>query len=395
MSSDQIDQRLPTRENTFLSYCSVSPLFGPAYQRAAQCLEYQAQLGLAMFSKYAGDERIATRFHNNFAKLLKTTSENISMVTNTSEAVCMIANGYPFEPGDQVISYVHEYPANHYPWRLQERRGVELLLLSDVDAAQENRPYCRAIPDSFARAWSFEELERRITKRTKVIALSHVQFTSGFAADLDRLGKLCKAESIDLVIDAAQSLGCLPIYPEEMGIAAIASSGWKWLAGPIGTGAMYTSPSFREKIQITMTGADHMLQDTAYLDHSWRPYTTGKKFEYSTCPYSVLDALSCTVEQVFLAQPMEAVRDHNFKLQERALSKLDMAKYQPVVHVPASRSGILSLIPRIATAPEICGALAKQKIILTPRDGYIRFAPHVFTTEDEVDRAVEMLNALG
>jgi len=164
----------------FQAHCSVSPLNKPAADRAAYFLERQVAVGRGLIFEYSGDEHIAKRFHENFAALMKTSAENISITTNTSEAISMIANGYPFEPGDQVISYVNEYPANHYPWVVQaKRRGVELILLSDSDVPQEDRPYTGPIDESLARGWSFEELESRVTERTRIIAISHVQFTSG------------------------------------------------------------------------------------------------------------------------------------------------------------------------------------------------------------------------
>ena len=387
----------PSKQNiNFLAYCSVSPLNRPAAERAKKYIDRQSQVGRGMLFEYVGDEHVANRFHRNFGQLLKTSPENISMTTNTSEAISMVANGYPFEPGDQVISYVNEYPANHYPWVVQaRRRGVELLLLSDVDATQESRACTGPIPDSLPRAWSFEELESRVTDRTRIIAISHVQFASGYAADLSRLGKFCKSNGIDLVVDAAQGLGCLPIYPEEHGIACVASAGWKWLLGPAGTGVLYTSPSFRDKIEITMSGADHMKQDTEYLDHTWAPFSCGRKFEYSTVSYALLDGLSVGVEKVFLPNSMEQIKAHNFALQELALENLDLEKYQPVVHSPEHRSGILALIPRVSNAKQISSTLDKQKIIITPRDGYLRFAPHICTTEDEVLQAVAALNKIG
>ncbi len=379
----------------FQAHCSVSHLNKPAADRAAYFLDRHVAVGRGLLFEYTGEENVVQRFHQNFGKLMQTSSDNISITTNTSEAICMIANGYPFEPGDQIISYVNEYPANHYPWVLQAKnRGVELILLSDTDVEQEDRPYTEAIADSFARGWSLEELKSKITDRTRIIALSHVQFTSGYAADLEELGALCKEHNIDLVIDAAQSLGCLPVYPEKWGVAAVASAGWKWLLGPVGTGVMYTSPEFREKIAITMSGADHMVQDTQYLDHTWNPYATGRKFEYSTVSYALVDGLSVGVEEVFLPHTPEAIRDHNFALQELALEKLDHDKYQAVVHQPKSRSGILSLIPKVSSASAITAELEKQNIVMTPRDGYIRFAPHLCTTEDEVIAAVDGLNKI-
>lgn len=138
-----------------------------------------------------------------------------------------------------------------------------------------------------------------------------------------------------------------------------------------------------------------MKQDTEYLDHTWDPFETGKKFEYSTVSYSVLDALSVGLETVFLPHTMEAIRDSNFALQELALEHLNFDKYQPVVHLPEHRSGLLSIIPKVSSAKQISQALDAQNIILTPRDGYLRFAPHLCTTEDEVLQAVEALNAIS
>jgi len=383
-------------EYNFLSHCSVSHLYQGAADVSKHCLDRQTLAGRQMLAEYGGENNIALKFHNSFATLMKTSADNISMTTNTSEAICMIANGYPWQSGDQIISYVNEYPANHYPWVLQAKQhDVELILLSDCDVPQVEHSKAGSIADSFARGWSFEELESKVTDRTRVIAISHVQFTSGFAADLTRLGAFCTERNIDLVVDAAQSLGCLPVYPEQFGAAAVASAGWKWMLGPVGTGVMYTRPDFREKVSITMTGADHMKQDTAYLDHTWNPHLTGQKFEYSTASYALLDGLAASVEQLFNQQPMEQVRDHNFGLQDLAIEALDGDLYQPILHLPQHRSGILSLIPKKRSAGDICRELEKQGIILTPRDGYIRFAPHICSTTEEVAAATTALNGLA
>ncbi len=383
------------QEVNFLGYCSVSPLNKPAADRAKYFLDRQQAVGRGMLFEYVGDEHIANRFHRNFARLLQTEPTNISMVTNTSEAISMIANGYPFQTGDQIISYVNEYPANHYPWVIQaRRRGVELILLDDTPFDQQDRDGVADVPEGFARGWSFEQLEQTVTDRTRIIAISHVQFHSGFAADLARLGEFCQQRNIDLVVDAAQGLGCLPIYPEQYGIACVAAAGWKWLLGPVGSGVLYTSPEFRDKIEITMSGADHMKQDTEYLDHTWAPYDCGRKFEYSTVSYALLDGLSVGLETVFLPNSVEAIRDHNFALHDLAMSHLDLDKYQPVVHTPEHRSGILALIPRFSSAKQISTLLDQDNIVITPRDGYLRFAPHLCTTQEQVLAAVEALNQL-
>ena len=167
------------------------------------------------------------------------------------------------------------------------------------------------------------------------------------------------------------------------------------MMGPVGTGVLYTSPEFRDKIEITMSGADQMKQDTEYLDHTWNPHSTGQKFEYSTVTYAALDGLSVGIEKLFLPQSLESIRDRNFELQDLALNSLDLSKYQPIALRPENRSGILSLIPKTKPASEISQLLDQQNIIITPRDGYLRFAPHFCTTEQEVQQAVQALNDIS
>lgn len=403
---DNPDNPFPHLNNiNFLGYCSVSPLNRPAAERSYQFNQRQLEIGRGVIFEYSGERNIGQRFRNAFGQWLKTDSQNITMGTNTSEMLCMIANGYPFQPGDQIISYVHEYPANHYPWIMQcQRRQVELILLTDsgIDSNLASPPVAGSVVSTAPKSnpspplgWSMEELESRITDRTRVIAISHVQFTSGFAADLMRLGELCRQHQIDLVVDAAQSLGCLPIYPEAMNISCLAAAGWKWLMGPIGTGVMYTSPEFRNKIEITMAGADLMLQDTEYLNHQWNPHQTGKKFEYSTMSYALLDGLSAGVEEIFLKTTPEFIRDSIFRLQDQAITALDPQKFQPIVHPTQHRSGILSLVPLRKPAASISAELESAGIVITPRDGYLRFAPHFFTPESFISNAVEALNRFG
>src|SRR5262245_29525743 len=227
---DKSQERFPIKDQyLFLSHCGISPLYHGAMLKEREIAEMQCRTASLVYARY---DAVLDELRHAAAELMHTLPSNLAFVKNTSEGINLIANGYPFQPGDQIISYIHEYPANHYPWKLQEKRGVELVLVRD------------AVPGERPVAWSMRDLEARVTPRTRVIAISHVQFASGYCADLKPLAELCNSRGIDLVVDAAQSLGCLPIYPEDLQIAAVVTSGWKWLLGPIGSGLLYTSPAF-------------------------------------------------------------------------------------------------------------------------------------------------------
>jgi selenocysteine lyase/cysteine desulfurase len=380
---DKSADRFPVKHDcVYLAHCGVSPLASNACAKAVEVCKAQMTGGYRMFADLPD---ILEELRDAAASLLSTSRDNLAMVKNTSEAMNMIAQGYPFEPGDRIVSYVHEYPAVHYPWRLLRDRGVELDLLPDRDigpAEAGGRP-C---------GWSMRDLERTVTERTRMVALSHVQFTSGFAADLERLGAFCAERGLELVVDAAQSLGCMPIDPHACRISALASSGWKWLLGPIGSGLFYTAPDFREKLRHFMGGAEAMRQGKDYLDHSWNPHESAKRFEYSTSPLSVAAALSASIRDNHLVYGTRAIFSEVRRLQDRLLQGLDRERYAPLEFPPENRSGIVSLMcPE--EPQELQERVLRRGVATTARGGYLRIAAHFYNTEQEIDLALEALHS--
>ncbi len=369
------------RDYVYLAHSSVGPMYGPAAKAGAEFLVAHSEQGMLLRDGY---ESVLDTFRRKVAELLKTSPDNIAYVSNTAEGTNLVANGYPFEPGDQVISYVHEFPSNHYPWALQQKRGVELVLLSDVDP-------CGGLPDGGPRGWSMEELEAKTTDRTRVIALSHVQFTSGYAADLKQLGAFCRERGIDLIIDAAQSLGVLPLYPEEHGIAAITGSTWKWLLASRGAGIFYTTPELREKLRHTMAGGAMMKHRGDYLNHAWDPFESARRFEYSTLPWEHLVTLETVLDEVFLKYQMGPISHEVLRLQDRLMELLDGRFYRPLRFPPEHRSGIL--VFRTEEDPKsIVRALRVRGMVATTQGGYLRVAPHFYLTDEDITRVAEVLN---
>lgn len=365
-------------ENVFLGHCAISPLCKGAADAIRKFAKGMASGGVAALPKYFD---VVPRFHASAARLMKTRAEDISFVQNTATALSMIANGYPFEPGDQVISYAHEYPSNHYPWAMQQARGVELILLPDSAKKIQDAP----------RGWSMKELEKRVTPKTRVVAVSHVQFASGFAANLEELGQFCQDENIDLIVDCAQSLGCLPVYPEEHNIKAIASSGWKWLMGPFGAGLMYTCEEFRDRLRPTMGGPGMMKQGLDYLNLTWDPYTDGRMFEFSAAPWDHIAALEANISQLFLKNSMEDIRDEVFRLQDVFLSHLESDNISYKMPKLANRSGILPL--KVKGDPQdVMAKLLEQGVVMTGPTGVLRLAPHFYMEDEQLIRAAVVLS---
>ncbi|MCB0628238.1 MAG: aminotransferase class V-fold PLP-dependent enzyme [Saprospiraceae bacterium] len=379
---DKSEDLFPIKsDQIFLSHCGISPLYGPAAEQAIGLIrEQQLRGGGGLIEVY---EQWMNGLRAQAALLLGTQPENMAFVRNTSEAMSMLANGYPFEPGDEVITFVQEYPANYYPWILQERRGVTVKFLSNIPAAGD-------IPQEVIGKWSERELLELISPKTRVIALSHVQFTSGYAANLQRLGEICKEYDIDLVIDAAQSMGCMPLYPENWNVAAVASAGWKWLLGPVGAGIFYTRPDFRDKIAITQIGVETMLQTYDFLDLSWAPTPTARRFEYSTSPIQLVAALTTCLKDLHVHYGSEAIFREAIRLQDVFLGALNNPILTPLLFDAAHRSGILTLY--CEQEKIVLDMLKEAGITCSGRGRLIRVAPHFYNTDEEMLRLAELLN---
>lgn len=136
--------------------------------------------------------------------------------------------------------------------------------------------------------WSMRDLEGLATERTRVVAISHVQFTSGYAADLQTLGDFCMKMGIDLVVDAAQSLGAMPLYPDEWGNCRPCI-----LRVEVAPGADRHRPAARLSVAPEETSAGARREGVDYLAEEWSPHETAKRFEYSTSPLALAATLAC------------------------------------------------------------------------------------------------------
>lgn len=369
-------------ELIYLAHCGLSPLYPGSQKVMHQLIDLHAAKGDVLFQDHYIQE--LDKAKSLFGQYLNTGPENMAVVKNTTEALSMVANGYPWEAGDEVILYTHEYPANYYPWMNLQHRGVKIQILA-------NENHFKGIPDDLPGHWMWEDLERKVTARTRMIVMSHVQFVSGYAADLEKLGSFCRERGIEFIVDGAQSLGALPIDVEKYNISALSGSGWKWLRGPMGIAPFYTSAELREKLAMTVIGAETMEQGTDFLNHAWNPHKTARRYEYATSPVYLVAGLNRVLEEVFLRglDPV-TLAAKLFHLQDHFLERLDHPDFVPVKWPNVNRSGILSLYH-----PEPDGVeeyLRGKSIVTSARGGYLRVAAHYYNEEKEMAYLAEMVN---
>jgi selenocysteine lyase/cysteine desulfurase len=296
----------------------------------------------------------------------------------------MLALSFPFKRGDEVLVYDSEYPSVVYPWFPLAAHGVELKWLKGAGESVSNPPL------------SITNLERVVSSKTRVLALSHVQFVTGAVANLEEIGSWCQRREITLVVDAAQSLGALPIYPSQWGVDCLVASGWKWMLGPTGSGVLYTSQRLREQLTPKMLGPDMMKQDSDYLNYTVDPYEDGRQFEPSTLPHSVILGLTVPIEELQLKYGIHAIYAEIVRLlgvfraviQDHPTAKSAIQLVDTNSHIP---SGILS-IKLNQPADPIRSALRDSGFVCTCRNELIRIAPHFYNTDEQLhDLALKLI----
>ncbi|MGI9065565.1 MAG: aminotransferase class V-fold PLP-dependent enzyme [Pyrinomonadaceae bacterium] len=231
-----------------------------------------------------------------------------------------------------------------------------------------------------------------IDAKTRVVAISHIQYASGFRADLERLGRAARAHDALLVVDVIQALGVVPINVEAQLIDVAAAACHKWLLTPEGVGLLYLSSRARERIQPTLVGWISVPnpEDYSNFEQGWKSGTLA--WETGTGPAALIYGLEASLD-LLTATGIPNIQSHLETLTDHLCDKLRDTDYQVV---SSRRSGEKSQIVCIRhtaglTSMDLYSHLKKRNIITAPRGDRLRISPHLYNTLEEIDELVEAL----
>ena len=308
------------------------------------------------------------------AELLACSPSCIALTRNTSEGMNIVAQGYPWKRGDCVLGLDREYPANVYPWWNLEKKGVRYVRLKPAHSEQD-----------------IAALESNLKDPVRMVAVSAVDWCSGFVLDLPRLGDACRRNGVLLVVDVAQALGVIPLDPEAAGIAAMAGSGWKWLMGPVGLGVFTCQPDLMERLDLVFVGTDTVIDAHKYLDYRFEPKPDASRFEFSTPnvnDWVYLLAALRLLREIGFEDVRQRIRSLNAYLREGLRKKgLNLRGSDK----EEEQSGIVSFWREDLDPARETRRLARQNIVVANRDGAIRVSPHIHNNEEDLDRLLDAL----
>jgi selenocysteine lyase/cysteine desulfurase len=362
-----------TKSAVYLNHAAVSPLPTPTIQAVEVQLRDVHENGSVNYPSWIAVKEEARAL---LARLLGARPEQIAFMRNTSDSLSTVANGLDWKAGDNIVTFRREFPSNIYPWlRLRDAFGVEVRMCEERDGRVD-----------------LDELERSIDDHTRLVAISHVQYASGFRADLERLGRAARRHDALLVVDVVQSLGVLPINVEAELVDVAAGASHKWLLSPEGVGYLYLSDRARERIQPTLVGWISVPNPEDYqnFEQGWNPGALA--WETGTGPAALIYGLKASLELLHqygpahIANYLEALTDH---LCDRVQGK----PYEVVgSRAPGEKSQVVCLRHTGGiSAMALYAHLKRQNIITAPRGDRLRIAPHLYNTRAEIDQLIDAL----
>jgi cysteine desulfurase/selenocysteine lyase len=357
-------------QKLFLNHASEAPVSLPVRQRIDEYLDS------AKFDPDATMQLLG-RLKGLLAQLFGGSESEYALMPNTGTAMGIVAGGYDWQPGDNIVLPAEEYPANQYPWLALRDRGVDVRIAPLT-------PELRVDPDRIAAL---------VDEKTRMIALSAVGYLSGFRADLKRLSQIAHSVDALLVVDVIQAAGAVPIDVEADGIDIMAAGSYKWLLGPIGCGFAYFRPSAMARIRPLLPGAFSSVKGAEDYQGEFELLPTARRYETGCMAFSLQHGWTGGLE-LLLDASIEAVHRHLLCLTDRLIAGLQAKGCRllsPVDH-PAERSGIIAFTLGDSAADEaLTRSLRQQEILIGFRGGRCRVSPHFYNTEADIDRLLGVI----
>ena len=300
---------------------------------------------------------MASRLRAGYAAALGCDATEVALTGSTTDGVNTVLSALTLSPGDEILTTDEEHPG----------------LLAPLGRA-------RVVHDVTVRVVPFDEVAGEVTPATKLIACSHVSWVGGRIADVAAL----RESGVPVLLDAAQSLGAIPVDVRALGCDFYAASGQKWLCGPEGSGCLYVRPERLDELVIPWPGYGSLADPTRPLE--LEPADGAARLDHGF-PTGIRSTWALAALAVFAEAGWEWVHERAATLAESLAERL---VERGLDIWPRGRS---TLVAWEADDPEAeVARLAAAGIVVRsiPGFGLVRASAGAWSSEEELDRLVEL-----
>lgn len=357
----------------FLAHAAVCPL----PRRVSDAMRDYAEKATVEDQELIFSPDWFRQLRGRVARLLGAKSDEIALVGPTSLALSMVAHGFPWEAGQNILVYPEDYPSNVYPWMALAEQGVEV----------------RHLQTAFLGRITLEDVQRHVDTRTRLVALASCHFISGYRIDIPAIGEWLRSRKIAFCLDAIQTLG---VFPTPAGpVDFMAADAHKWMLGPCSAGILFVTRDQQTILRPTAQGW-HNVRCPNYIAQSTLQYRQdARRYEAGTANLIGLVGLSAalTLLEELGVEAIAAELQRKRSWLVAALTTKGYVVLEP--ELPPSQAGaILTFYKPGEDMSALHGRLIERKIITSLRTDrqtrrYIRLSPHVYNSDEELQRFVE------
>lgn len=361
------------RKWAYFDHAAVAPIPTSAVEVLENWLREAAEEGDTIWGAWAR-QLAATRAAA--AEIIGATDDEIALVPNTTAGINLVAEGFPWQTGDNVVTLDDEFPANVYPWLNLEDRGVQT----------------RRVPTTDGRI-DLDQFAEHCDARTRVVSVSWVSYANGCRRDLGAIAEIAHRHDAVFLVDAIQGLGVFPLNVVESNIDCLSADGHKWLLGPEGAGIAYVSRACLDRLRPIGVGWNSVVHASDYSRIELKLKPSAARYEGGTHNMAGFLALGACL-RLLLSLGAEYLAATILDFTDQAAAKLK--ELGAVIHSPwqaDERSGIVSFeLPGRDPVALRKHCLANQ-VALNCRAGRLRISPHAYNDKHDLERLIDALGS--
>jgi len=371
----QFRNLMPVTEKwAYFDNAAVAPLPSPARDAVLRWVEDACREGDAVWPQWAAS---LEKTRKAAAAMIGADPSEIALIANTTTGISLVAEGFPWKNGDNVVTLANEFPSNLYPWMNLDSRGVTAKL----------------VPVESGRV-DFERLFAACDRRTRMIAVSWVGYASGWRIDVAELVRMAHERGILVCLDAIQGLGVFPLDVRETGVDFVAADGHKWMLGPEGAGILFVRREHLDLLRPVGVGWNSVVHQYDFSRIEFKLRDSAARYEGGSQNMVGLLALGASLDMLAsfgLTSRQSPIADQVLSVTDFACERL--VEMGAVLSHPQSnhRSGIVSFELPGRDPLEARRRCLDEGVVLSCRDGRLRISAHAYANSDDVDRLIEAL----
>ncbi|MCA9285423.1 MAG: aminotransferase class V-fold PLP-dependent enzyme [Phycisphaerales bacterium] len=360
----------------FLDHAAVAPLPRPVADAMRRFVDDWSQRGPQpwAYARIVALKEAAARLAGAASR------DEVAIMPNTSSGLATVALGLDLGQGDTVVTTAIEFPSNRYVWDDRVRAGVRLVAVPPADGGclMRDEDIVRAMREAFPS-----------TRGTRLLAISHVQFSTGQRHDLAQLADEAHRLGGLVCVDAIQSLGQVPFRMREWGIDFVSADGHKWMLGPEGTGVLIVCHEHFERLRPPIVGWLNTANAMDYDRYDRSFAETARRYEPGAHAMVGVVGMAAALE-LLLEEGLDRIEPQVEALAGRladGVRSAGVAVASP--HDPGRGSGIVAIRPPAGIDLQAWfAAIQEHGVRGAVRRGFLRLSPHFYNTAEQIDQAI-------